>query len=317
MKFTRRSFTLMAAAGGTGLLLSKIPDCKELKTENKMKTDKVKKGLVVWYSQTGNTGRIGKLIAAIWERAGIKVDSGDYRDLGSIDPGDYDAIAAGCPVFYYEVPVNFRQWINGLESIEGTAVASFVTFGGAGGNQHNTAFNLLSMLTEKGGVPAGMGLFGGMSAFAPTWSTGNSARILKYKDQPDEKVYTRVREFAEKIVTRVKDNEPLNASAEFTFSEYFKGGISIWGTKLLITGHSVNRNKCISCGRCVKLCPVNAIFPEKGKVETGRCIACLGCINNCPVNAVEMKFMGKEVYGFNEFLKRNEIEIKNPSEIKL
>jgi ferredoxin/flavodoxin len=317
MKFTRRSFTLMAAAGGAGIFLSGISDCRELKTEKKMKTNIIKKGLVLWYSQTGNTARIGKLIAALWEKEGIKVDSGDYREIGNINPGDYDTIAAGCPVFYYEVPENFRKWINGLESIEGTAVASFVTFGGAGGNQHNTAFSLLSMLADKGGVPVGMGLFGGMSAFAPTWSTGNSKRVLEYKDQPDEKVYSRARDFAAEILNRVNDNKPLVASDEFTLSEYFKGGISIWGTKLLITGHRVNRDRCISCGRCVKLCPVNTIFPEKGKVETGKCIACLGCINNCPANAVEMKFMGKEVYGFNEFLKRNKIVIKDPAEIRL
>lgn len=315
MKYTRRKITLMTAAGSVALLSSNMADCRELKTENKMKTDKVKKGLVVWYSQTGNTARIGKLIAATWEKEGIKVDSGDYREIGNINPGDYDVIAAGCPVFYYEVPENFRKWISEIDSIKGTAVASFVTFGGAGGNQHNTAFNLLSMLTEKGGVPVGMELFGGMSAFAPTWSTGNAKRILKYKDQPDEKVYSSVRDFAAEILNRVSDNKPLEASDEFTLSEYFKGGISIWGTKLLITGHRVNRDQCISCGRCVKLCPVNTIFPEKGKVETGKCIACMGCINNCPVNAVEMKFMGKEVYGFNEFLKRNEIEIKDPDEI--
>ena len=296
-------------------MLSGIPESKELKTVNKMKTDKVRKGLVVWYSQTGNTARIGKLIAALWERAGIKVDSGDYRDLKNINPSDYDAIAAGCPVFYYEVPENFRKWINQFESIEGIAVASFATFGGAGENQHNTAFNLLSMLADKGGVPAGMGLFGGMSAFAPTWSIGNTKRILKYKDQPDERVYSRVREFAEEILNCVKEDKTFQASSKFTISEYLKGGVPISVTRLLITGHGVNRDKCISCGRCIKLCPVNTIFPEKGEVETGRCIICLGCINNCPVNAVEMKFMGKEVSGFNEFLKRNKIEIKDPAEI--
>ena len=66
MKLTRRSFAKMAVAGAAGLYFPGKAKGAELKTEMKMKTNKVKKGLVVWYSQTGNTKRIGKLIAATW-----------------------------------------------------------------------------------------------------------------------------------------------------------------------------------------------------------------------------------------------------------
>jgi len=315
MKITRRSFALMAALAAAGLFFSGILRCNELKTGSRMKGNKVKRGLVVWYSQTGNTARIGKLIAAVWKKMGIKVVSGDYRDLVNINPADYDVIAAGSPVFYYEVPENFRQWISRLSSIDGTPVASFVTFGGEGGNQHNTAYSILEMLSRKGGVPAGMGLFGAMSAFAPTWSAGNGDRVLKYKDQPDEAVYTRVREYASGIIRRINAGETFEAAGEFSFRDYISGGVSIGATKLLITGHSVNTGKCIGCGKCVKSCPVNAIFPDKGSVDTGRCIACFGCVNNCPADAVEMKFMGKNVYGFSGFLKRNGVVVKEPAEI--
>ena len=315
MKITRRSFTLAALAATAGLYFSGILNGKVLKTENKMKSNKVKRGLVVWYSQTGNTARIGRLIAATWMKAGIKVDSGDYRELENINPAEYDVIAAGSPVYYYEVPENFRGWINGLSRIDGTPVASFVTFGGKGGNQHNTAYSILEMLSDKGGVPAGMGLFGAMSTFAPTWSAGNGDRVLKFKDQPDEKIYSRVREYAAEILQRVNEGKTFEADSEFSFSDYISGGVSISGTKLLITGHSVNTDKCIGCGKCVESCPVNTIFPDKGTVDTDRCIACLGCVNNCPVDAVEMKFMGKRVYGFNEFLKRNNVVIKEPVEL--
>jgi ferredoxin/flavodoxin len=286
-----------------------------LKTKNKIKGNKVKKGLVVWYSQTGNTARIGKLIAATWALAGIKTDSGDYRDLGKINPADYDVVAAGSPVYYYEVPENFREWLKGISKIDGTPVASFATFGGEGGNQHNTAYSILEMLSRKGGVPVGMGLFGAMSSFAPTWSAGNGDRVLKYKDQPDDAAYSRVRRYASDIIQSIKDGKIFEGSKEFSLRDYISGGVSIGFTKLLIQGHSVNAEKCVSCGSCVNLCPVNSIFPDKGVVDTDKCIACLGCVNNCPQSAVEMKFMGKKVYGFNEFLKRNNVVIKEPEEI--
>ncbi len=280
-----------------------------------MKTNKVKRGLVVWYSQTGNTQRIGKLIAATWKKAGIKADSGDYRDLGKINPADYDVIVAGSPVYYYEVPKNFREWINGISSIEGTPVASFVTFGGEGGNQHNTGYSILEMLSRKGGVPAGMGLFGSMSSYALTWSAGNGARVLKYKDQPNDNAYSNVRHYASCIIQSISEGKVYKVSSEFNLRDYLKGGIAIGPTKLMITGHGVNRDKCIGCGTCNKVCPVNAISPDKGVVDTSRCILCLGCVNNCPAQAVDMKFMGKKVYGFNEFLKRNNVVIREPKEL--
>lgn len=305
----------MALAGAAGFYFSGILKGSELKTGIKMKNNKVKKALVVWYSQTGNTARIGKLITAVLKKSGIKTVSGDYRELGSINPSDYDLIVIGSPVYYYEVPENFRKWINNLPSMDGMPAASFVTFGGEGGNQHNTAYSILEMLSRKGGVPAGMGLFGAMSTFALTWSAGNGGRVLKYKDQPDENVYSRVREFASGIIQNIHENKTAGVSDQISFRNYISGGLSIGATKILITGHCVNREKCISCGRCVEVCPVNAVSPGTGTVDTGKCIACLGCVNNCPAGAVEMKFMGKKVYGFSEFLKRNNVVIKEPEEL--
>jgi ferredoxin/flavodoxin len=316
MIITRRSFAMMAVAGAAALYFPGSSKAAALKTEMKMKTNKVKRGLVVWYSQTGNTKRIGKLIAATWAKAGIKTDSGDYRKLGKINPADYDVIAVGSPVHYYEVPENFRQWINGISKIDGTPVASFVTFGGEGGNQHNTAYSILEMLSRKGGVPVGMGLFGAMSSFAPTWSAGSGDRVLKYKDQPDNAVYSRVRKYAADILANVQNGKSFEASEEFSFSDYVRGGVSIGLTKLMITNHHVNKDKCIACGTCVENCPVKAISPDQAVVDTDKCIACLGCVNNCPAEAVEMKFMGRNVYGFNEFLKRNKITVTEPEELK-
>ncbi len=104
----------------------------------------------------------------------------------------------------------------------------------------------------------------------------------------------------------------LKVSGKFDIRNIIRGNPSIGLTKLLMTGRRVNTEKCIKCGRCRRACTVDAINPEEGTVDTDKCIACLGCINNCPVNAVEMRFTGKEVYGYREFLKRNNITVSEP-----
>ena len=45
---------------------------------------------------------------------------------------------------------------------------------------------------------------------------------------------------------------------------------------------------CISCGKCVKVCPLNNIYLEKGKpVWERNCTHCMACICRCPSQAIE------------------------------
>ncbi len=54
----------------------------------------------------------------------------------------------------------------------------------------------------------------------------------------------------------------------------------------------VNKEKCIGCGSCVNMCPVNAIsFDKDGKavIDKEKCIKCLTCENICPVQAIKIE----------------------------
>lgn len=54
----------------------------------------------------------------------------------------------------------------------------------------------------------------------------------------------------------------------------------------------VDEDKCIACGKCEKLCPMNNIKIVDKKVVQ-RCTMCYRCINNCPKQA--MTLLGKKV----------------------
>jgi ferredoxin/flavodoxin len=268
--------------------------------------------LVCWYSQTGHTKRYGKLIARVFSDSGVKTHA---RAIAYIDPADlgrYEIVVAGTPVFYYDVPENVREWAASITGFNGTAVASYATFGGDGGNQHNTAADLLRRLSKKGGVPVGMATFGNMSSYAPTWSLGNEKRILKFSGLPNEATYERVRDFAKQILKNFDGGVRIEVRKKPDINELFKYLPMIWLCKLATRTHTIDEDLCTECGICVKRCPVGAIDLSAFSVDTKRCIACLGCVNNCPANAVDMTFMGKKVYGFNEFLRRNGIKIAEP-----
>jgi Fe-S-cluster-containing hydrogenase component 2 len=50
----------------------------------------------------------------------------------------------------------------------------------------------------------------------------------------------------------------------------------------------VNKKKCVSCKKCVKRCPVDAIDMVKGKalITDDKCIYCGKCVKVCPVKAI-------------------------------
>lgn len=293
--------------------LSGISACSRAgKGQNVVERTSPVRALVAWYSQTGHTARVGRIIAAEWRRAGLTVDAADYREVDFKAVGGYDLIALGTPVFYMEVPENFRKWLALLPSLKGLPVASFVTFGGHGDGQRNTSAALLDLLGEKGGAPVGAGMFGNMSTFAPTWSLGNSARTLKYRHLPNQETYSAVRRFAGDVLSSVRAARTVPVERGFGLDSIMGALPQVAFTKLAMAAHHIDAKECIACGMCVRKCPVGAVPATPGPVNSERCIACMGCVNNCPTGAMRLNFTGKPVYGFNEFLRRNDIRIVEP-----
>lgn len=281
-----------------------------------LKTANPRRAAIVWYSQTGHTEGMGRLMAHVLRGEGLEVTESDYRQFDAATLPSFDFIILGSPVYYFRVPENLRRWISALPQIGGIPAAAYVTFGGAGSNQHNAAYELLECLSEKGAIPIRMGAFAHMSAFAPTWSTGRSARILRYRDLPNEATFDAGRSFVREALSTVRSRGRVRIETEFSPWQTFKHMDWPWWTKLFVGKHGINREKCIQCGKCEAVCPAGAVSYRDYRVDRGRCILCVGCVNNCPTGAMEMTYTGSEVYGYLEFLRRNNITLRVPRELQ-
>lgn len=52
----------------------------------------------------------------------------------------------------------------------------------------------------------------------------------------------------------------------------------------------VDKQKCISCGKCERICPMNVEVPcnSRKKKNATECILCMKCVEKCPQNALKL-----------------------------
>jgi len=92
------------------------------------------------------------------------------------------------------------------------------------------------------------------------------------------------------------------------FSELVKGSFPWLKTYLVNPGFNqyatddtkyLSTDKCISCGKCVKICPLQNITLEDGHPKwNGNCTMCMACYHHCPTSAIQY---GKGTVGKGQY----------------
>ena len=311
---SRRRFlkTGSLAAAGLALPAGCANHCQQ--SFAPFKPRKVNRALVVWFSQTGNTRRVGRLTAAVWRGRGVQVDESEIRRLDPEKCVGYDLIAVGAPVNHFDAPPAIISWLERLPRLGGAPVAVFITHGIPPGGQHNTGCALLESLAAREGVPVGLAKFGNLGTYPPAWAFGLE-KTLATAGHPNEETYDRVREFAADALARAESGRPIAFQREWTVDDLKKYVLAPWLSKLMHDEHSIDPARCLHCGTCAAMCPTGAIDPDRGTVNKSLCIECMGCINNCPNQAVRFVYWGKELVGYFDFLKKHNIKIPVPREL--
>lgn len=56
----------------------------------------------------------------------------------------------------------------------------------------------------------------------------------------------------------------------------------------------VDKNYCVACGACAKVCPIQIINIEQGvfaNINFEKCVDCGKCAKTCPASVIEIKLM--------------------------
>ncbi|MFW6195922.1 MAG: FAD-binding protein [Thermoplasmatota archaeon] len=65
----------------------------------------------------------------------------------------------------------------------------------------------------------------------------------------------------------------------------------------------IDEEQCTGCEKCVKVCPVDALYMEEGvaKLDEDKCISCSACVTACPVDAIEPVLKAQKADDFSEY----------------
>jgi flavodoxin/ferredoxin len=241
--------------------------------------------LIIYFSQTGTTGKVAASIAEGLRTAGHRVDLCNIRDEEPPLIEDYDVLGLGTPAYYFRPPFNVSDYVNRLHGLKGMPSFVFVLHGTYPGDTGN---ELRKALARKGSKEIGYFRSHGADFYQGYLKAG----YLFSPDHPSAEELVQADAFgrnvagilAGKAYTRPEKDPPL--SLIHRLEKYLANR---WLVRMVYSRlFSLNKQKCNVCGLCIKQCPTgNIIGDMKGRpVWDRRCLICLSCEMNCPQEAI-------------------------------
>jgi ferredoxin len=95
----------------------------------------------------------------------------------------------------------------------------------------------------------------------------------------------------DRICDRIRNGQKLVTPTKLTKEKYLSGFLNDVFYAALVSAKGFRiTDKCVGCGACAKLCPLNNVSIVAGTPKWGTCCThCMACINGCPTAAIEYK----------------------------
>lgn len=235
----------------------------------------------IYFSGTGNTKYCIEQFVSEIDSAASCVSIEDASVVTKIQ--NNEQIVLAYPIYFSNLPKIMHDFIeNNQNAFKGKQVFIIATMGLFSGDGTGCAARLL----KKGGAQ----IIGGLHLKMPD-CIGDEKALKKTLSQNR----TLVKDAQQKIhvaASQFKDNKPTQQGLGFLYHMAGLFGQRLWfynKTKHYSNKLKIDQNKCIGCGQCVQLCPLDNIEIINGLAQPkGRCTMCYRCVNNCPKQAITL-----------------------------
>lgn len=233
--------------------------------------------MILFFSGTGNSAYVAK-------RTGKEIGDEVIDLLKKIQNNDFSQIYTErpliivAPTYAWRIPHIVQKWIENTSFTGNRNIYFILTCGGSIGN----AGKYLAKLCQK----KKMNYCGCMGITMPEnyialFSTPSQEEALQTIAQAEPII--------EQAIRYIKAGTPF-PQIEISFKDTISSGIinDLFYPLFVHSKKFYTTSKCISCRKCVNVCPLNNIYMDNGKpIWKNDCTHCMACICRCPKEAIE------------------------------
>lgn len=201
---------------------------------------------------------------------------------------DESDIVFAYPVYYSNLPKIVFDYIKNNESLwAGKNIFVIATMGLFSGD----GAGVLARLLKKHGA----NILGGLHLKMPDCI--GDEKVLKKSFEENKATIAATCIKIQKSAEQYLANKPTKEGLGFWYHVAGLFGQRFYfmnKTKKYVHNPKINREKCVGCGICKKVCPMNNVQIEANKAVPGnRCTLCYSCFAHCPKQAITI--LGKKV----------------------
>jgi NAD-dependent dihydropyrimidine dehydrogenase PreA subunit len=231
--------------------------------------------LIYSFTGTGNSLWAADIIA--WRLGDAVVRPITRRTIGASVPEGVERLGLVFPLQWWGMPALVADFVNGLDLASVRYVFAVVTRGGSPGCAMG---QLRALLRRRGGH---------LDAFSYVRMPGNYVAEYDMRSRYRQNGLFRR---AEKKLLRIAANvaQETGRRRELPIGRWIARLVNARWRR---TVHDQDRHfyaddRCVSCGTCVRLCPVGDIRLVAGRPEwLGHCEQCFACLHHCPTHAIQ------------------------------
>ena len=235
--------------------------------------------MILYFSAMGNSQFVAKKTAHFLNEEMIclnqRIKNANYDPIYSEKP--YILV---CPIYAWRIPKIVEDYLKKVNLLGNKNVYVLVTTCGNSGNAGKYAEEIF---TNKKMVYKGSVTFHMMGSYVAFMENPEPAK--------EKEVNSRVERELVEILPYLKKLEPLPTSKKNMVEKFMSKVANPIFYRFIIgkDGFYVT-DKCIGCGKCVSVCPLNNIIMKDSKPQwENHCTHCMACIHQCPMAAIEFK----------------------------